>query len=69
MVGKFSEIKKRYKNVMCSVENEQMVQDMQDLISYVDALHSVLVHQAQMKAAEEALRVFESGGAGMRVPC
>lgn len=69
MVSKYSEIKSRYRNVMCSVDDRQMFQDMQDLISYVDALHTVLVQQAQLKAAEEALRVFESEGAGMRVPC
>ena len=70
MRAKYQEIRNRYSDVVCSVDEGQLFEDVQALIAYVDVLRVVLARQAQVHAAEEALRVFENDYArGMRVPC
>jgi len=68
MTINYSRIKNRYLDVMCTVNDRQMLEDLQLLIAYVDSLHGVLLKQAQVRAAEEAQSFFENDGSGMVFP-
>lgn len=70
MQRKLNEIKSRYGDVICSVDERQMLDDIQALLAYVENMKTVLARQAQVRQAELVLREFEKGGAyGMRFPC
>ena len=57
----FKEIRNRYDDVVCGVTNDQMVQDVNALLGYIDQLHQRLVEQAAEGAVQAAFRALEDG--------
>lgn len=55
----YNEIKNRYRDVMCSVSERQLLEDVRALIDHVELLRAIFAREAQIRAVEEAVRFFE----------
>lgn len=62
MLKRYREIRDRYSDTVCAVDDHQMFRDLLELLRYIDFLHGGLARQAAEHLVSEAFETFEAQG-------
>lgn len=62
MVRRYREIRHRYADVVCGINDHQMFRDIQALLGYIEALHGAMARLAAREVVELASSEFDGAG-------